>query len=231
MNDNFDKNQDKKIDKESLNQEDLKREDKEQNLDETFEEEKNKNEDKENKEENKLTEEKEIDDDEDDDFDVYKEELKKRRDELKESLKKNFNRDYKNKKMKRVSIKINFKALLMLIFIISLIFYIPTMMSDSKANETREVSYSEFVNNLNNGNIKYVNEQSGYIYAYEKSSVVDTDKALTNLFNKKEGRKDKVTFKARMITDRLGDDKELLSLLAEKSIDVKSLDPEEYPSY
>lgn len=70
--------------------------------------------------------------------------------------------------MKRVSVKINFKALLMLIFIISLIFYIPTMMSDSKANETREVSYSEFVNNLNNGNIKYVNEQSGYIYAYEK---------------------------------------------------------------
>lgn len=42
------------------------------------------------------------------------------------------------------------------------------MMSDSKANETREVSYSEFVNNVNNYNIKYVNEQSGYIYAYEK---------------------------------------------------------------
>lgn len=157
--------------------------------------------------------------------DLNEEKLKKQ-EEIYEILKKGL--EYKNKlnenksnnKKSRAMIKISFKGLLMVVFIISLIFYIPTIYKDTKTKEVNEITYTAFTENIENNLIKQIEEKEGYVYGYDQ--VVDTKAAN---FSKNKKIEPKV-YKARMITNRLGDDTNLLQAIKNKDIAIQSKDPE-----
>ncbi len=148
-------------------------------------------------------------------------EMKKMSDELKHKLRQT-QKNNNNKPFKKINLKISLKGLLFLIFIISLIFYVPTIMRENRKQPIKEITYTEFTTKINNGIIKQVEEKQGLIYGYTD---LKEDKNLTLDFDNNE--KSEEVFKARMITDRLGDDVELLKTLKDKSIVIKSIPPEE----
>ncbi len=123
----------------------------------------------------------------------------------------------------------------MLVFIISLIMYIPTIMSESKQAETKEVSYSKFIENLKAGEIKEIQERDGYVYGLKEISdetKTQTAVSKTSIRDVFSGSKQEISsngYRARLITDRLGYDKELLQLISEKNVIIKSLAPEQAP--
>ena len=53
---------------------------------------------------------------------------------------------------KAVKVNFNFKGLLMLIFIITLAFVVPSMMDESASEKTNDISYSTFIKNIENKN-------------------------------------------------------------------------------
>lgn len=148
-------------------------------------------------------------------------EMKKMSDELKNKLRQT-QKNNNNKPFKKLNLKISLKGLLFLIFIISLVFYVPTIMRENRKQPIKEITYTEFTTKINNGIIKQVEEKQGLIYGYTD---LKEDKNLTLDFDNNE--KSEEVFKARMITDRLGDDIELLKTLKDKSIVIKSIPPEE----
>lgn len=179
----------------------------------------------------KETENKNIDEETKTEKEVKKEEEKTKTDdsfEKKESIKKKLHENIKDMKEKQekiigksFKIKFNFKGLLMLIFIISLVMYIPTIMKESKTAKITEISYTKFIDDIKVGNVNEVEEKEGYIYGYKKSAEIKTEEELENI--------DKI--KARLITNRLGDDKALVSIIEENKITIKSLAPDEMPFF
>ena len=132
-----------------------------------------------------------------------KDTVEERREELKSKL---------SSKMKNVKKgKFNFKGLVMLIFVVTLLISLPSMMDGEEKTATTTVSYTEFMSNVKNKKIDFVEEREGYIYGY---------------FGKEDDLKG---FKTRLITDRLGQDKELLTALKSSNIKVESLPPQEMP--
>lgn len=163
----------------------------------------NKNEKDETKKEEKLKEEKLQDD----------EELEKVKKEMKEKFQEVFkNRTPKNDKP--FKFKFSLKGLLMLIFIVALIMYIPTIMSESKMGEAKEISYSQFIETINSGEIKSVEEKEGYIYGYKE------------VLEKQEVGN---AFKARLITNRLGEDASLREVITAHTVQIKSVPPQQLP--
>lgn len=163
----------------------------------------NKNEKDETKKEEKLQEEKLQDD----------EELEKVKKEMKEKFQEVFkNRTPKNDKP--FKFKFSLKGLLMLIFIVALIMYIPTIMSESKMGEAKEISYSQFIETINSGEIKSVEEKEGYIYGYKE------------VLEKQEVGN---AFKARLITNRLGEDASLREVITAHTVQIKSVPPQQLP--
>ena len=152
-----------------------------------------------------------------------------------ENKKRNENNDDNKIIGKAFKIKFNLKGLLMLVFIISLIMYIPTIMSESKQAETKEVSYSKFIENLKAGEIKEIQERDGYVYGLKEISdetKTQTAVSKTSIRDVFSGSKQEISsngYRARLITDRLGYDKELLQLISEKNVIIKSLAPEQTP--
>lgn len=152
-----------------------------------------------------------------------------------ENKKRNENNDDNKIIGKAFKIKFNLKGLLMLVFIISLIMYIPTIMSESKQTETKEVSYSKFIENLKTGEIKEIQERDGYVYGLKEISdetKTQTAVSKTSIRDVFSGSKQEISsngYRARLITDRLGYDKELLQLISEKNVIIKSLAPEQAP--
>ncbi|MCI7224042.1 MULTISPECIES: ATP-dependent zinc metalloprotease FtsH [Fusobacterium] len=152
-----------------------------------------------------------------------------------ENKKRNENNDDNKIIGKAFKIKFNLKGLLMLVFIISLIMYIPTIMSESKQAETKEVSYSKFIENLKAGEIKEIQERDGYVYGLKEISdetKTQTAVSKTSIRDVFSGSKQEISsngYRARLITDRLGYDKELLQLISEKNVIIKSLAPEQAP--
>ncbi|MDD7391861.1 MAG: ATP-dependent zinc metalloprotease FtsH, partial [Fusobacteriaceae bacterium] len=152
-----------------------------------------------------------------------------------ENKKRNENNDDNKIIGKAFKIKFNLKGLLMLVFIISLIMYIPTIMSESKQAETKEVSYSKFIENLKTGEIKEIQERDGYVYGLKEISdetKTQTAVSKTSIRDVFSGSKQEISsngYRARLITDRLGYDKELLQLISEKNVIIKSLAPEQAP--
>nr|WP_293993275.1 ATP-dependent zinc metalloprotease FtsH [uncultured Fusobacterium sp.] len=152
-----------------------------------------------------------------------------------ENKKRNENNDDNKIIGKAFKIKFNLKGLLMLVFIISLIMYIPTIMSESKQTETKEVSYSKFIENLKTGEIKEIQERDGYVYGLKEISdetKTQTAVSKTSIRDVFSGSKQEISsngYRARLITDRLGYDKELLQLISEKNVIIKSLAPEQTP--
>lgn len=133
--------------------------------------------------------------------------------------KENLDENEKNKKERKKSNKkieperepggkFNFKGLVMLIFIVTLLISLPSLFSKKEETDGKVITYSKFVSDLKNNAFEKISEKEGYIYGYT------TDKKI---------------FKARMITDRLGRDSELVSLIKEKNVNTESLEPHQMP--
>ena len=72
---------------------------------------------------------------------------------------------------KALKLNFNFKGLLMLIFIITLAVVVPSIMDENKNQQVIDVSYSDFIKNVENKKIGVVEEKDGYVYGYKASEV------------------------------------------------------------
>ena len=133
---------------------------------------------------------------------------------------------------KAVKVNFHFKGLLMLIFIITLAFVVPSMMDESASEKTNDISYSTFIKNIEDKNINVIEERDGYIYGYKE----DPAKLNQVTQNKSGGLKAKLGikteeevqgFKARLITNRLGEDANLMTVINNNSAIIRSIDPPE----
>ncbi len=129
--------------------------------------------------------------------------LKKR----KEKLKQKFNQ---NKSPKKKG-KFNLKGILMLGFVVTMIMSVPSLFGTEEGVQTTSISYTQFIDHVNEEKITSVDEREGYVYGY---------------FGEGENLK---SYKTRMITDRLGQDQELVKVLENNDIGITSLPPQEMP--
>ncbi len=196
------KNEEIKGEKETINEEN-----KTENKPEEKKEEKQENKEQENKENHeKENEDKSFSDDE------IKEESKKektpeeKREELKSRLSSGMRMQFKEGKG-----KFSFKGFVMLIFVLTVLLSLPTMLADVEKTPSKEVSYTEFIKMSENKQIAKVEEKEGYVYGFIG-----------------EGENLK-SFKTRMITDRLGSDPNLVKVLENSDITIKSVPPQELP--
>lgn len=116
-------------------------------------------------------------------------------------------------KLKSLGGKFNFKGFVMLLFIVTLIASAPALLSTNTKTPSNEIGYSEFISHVKNKEIIKVNEKEGYVYGYSPE----------------DEKKEVKSYKARMITDRLGDDPVLVKTIEENSASIKSLPPQELP--
>ena len=146
----------------------------------------------------------------------------------------NNKRDDEKRKVvgKAVKVNFNFKGLLMLVFIITLAIVIPGMMDDNSERKTNDISYSTFIQNIENKSINVVQERDGYVYGYKE----DPAKLNQVAQNKSDGLKAKLGikdeqevkgFRARLITNRLGEDSNIMSIINNSSVLIQSVDPPE----
>ncbi|MEH1741425.1 MAG: ATP-dependent zinc metalloprotease FtsH [Fusobacterium varium] len=146
-------------------------------------------------------------------------EIKERKEELKSKLRDGLNQNSnkseedRNNKLKSLGGKFNFKGFVMLLFIVTLIASAPALLSTNAKTPSNEVGYSEFINHVKNKEIVKVNEKEGYVYGYSPE----------------DEKKEVKSYKARMITDRLGDDPVLVKTIEENNASIKSLPPQELP--
>ena len=133
---------------------------------------------------------------------------------------------------KAVKVNFNFKGLLMLIFIITLAFVVPSMMDESASEKTNDISYSTFIKNIENKNINVVQERDGYVYGYKEdpTKLDQVTQSKTGGLKAKLGIKTEEEvqgFKARLITNRLGEDANLMTVINNNSAIIRSIDPPE----
>ena len=133
---------------------------------------------------------------------------------------------------KAVKVNFNFKGLLMLIFIITLAVVVPGMMDDNSEGKTNDISYSSFIQNIENKNINVVQERDGYVYGYKEdpTKLNQVTQSKTGGLKAKLGIKDEQEvkgFRARLITNRLGEDSNLMSIINNSSVVIQSIDPPE----
>ena len=133
---------------------------------------------------------------------------------------------------KAVKVNFNFKGLLMLIFIITLAVVVPGMMDDNSERKTNDISYSSFIQNIENKNINVVQERDGYVYGYKEdpTKLNQVTQSKTGGLKAKLGIKDEQEvkgFRARLITNRLGEDSNLMSIINNSSVVIQSIDPPE----
>ena len=65
---------------------------------------------------------------------------------------------------KAVKVNFNLKGLLMLVFIITLFAVAPKIMEESKTQDYVDISYSDFIKNIESKKIGVVEEKDGYVY-------------------------------------------------------------------
>ena len=130
---------------------------------------------------------------------------------------------------KALKLNFNFKGLLMLIFIITLAVVVPSIMDENKNQQVIDVSYSDFIKNVENKKIGVVEEKDGYVYGY-KASEVKYLETKPNSIKSKLGFDDKNKvqgLKARLITNRLGEDANLMAVINNNAAIIQSVDPPE----
>ena len=130
---------------------------------------------------------------------------------------------------KALKLNFNFKGLLMLIFIITLAVVVPSIMDENKNQQVIAVSYSDFIKNVENKKIGVVEEKDGYVYGY-KASEVKYLETKSNSIKSKLGFDDKNKvqgLKARLITNRLGEDANLMAVINNNAAIIQSVDPPE----
>ncbi|MDO4691022.1 MAG: ATP-dependent zinc metalloprotease FtsH [Fusobacterium sp.] len=169
----------------------------------------------------------------DEDFEILEEEKKKNN---RNEKKKEDNEEDKRVIGRAFKVKFSFKGLLMLVFIITLLMYIPTIMSESKQQaQVKEISYSKFVETLKSGEIKEVQEKDGYVYGFKnisdeaKENNTRVNSSFKDVFNSNNKNENVYGFRARLITDRLGYDNNLVNLISENNAVIKSIAPEQTP--
>lgn len=145
-------------------------------------------------------------------------EIKERKEELKSKLRDGLNQNSnkeedRTNKLKSLGGKFNFKGFVMLLFIVTLIASAPALLSTNTKTPSNEIGYSEFISHVKNKEIIKVNEKEGYVYGYSPEAE----------------NKEVKSYKARMITDRLGDDPVLVKTIEENNASIKSLPPQELP--
>lgn len=145
-------------------------------------------------------------------------EIKERKEELKSKLRDGLNQNSnkeedRTNKLKSLGGKFNFKGFVMLLFIVTLIASAPALLSTNAKTPNNEIGYSEFISHVKNKEIIKVNEKEGYVYGYSPE----------------DEKKEVKSYKARMITDRLGDDPVLVKTIEENNASIKSLPPQELP--
>ena len=133
---------------------------------------------------------------------------------------------------KAVKVNFNFKGLLMLIFIITLAFVVPSMMDESASEKTNDISYSTFIKNIENKDINVIQERDGYVYGYKEdpAKLNQVTQTKTNGLKAKLGLKEDEEvkgFRARLITNRLGEDTNLMTVINNNSAVIQSIDPPE----
>ncbi|MGL4867611.1 MAG: ATP-dependent metallopeptidase FtsH/Yme1/Tma family protein, partial [Cetobacterium sp.] len=133
--------------------------------------------------------------------DNEEENLEERKRKIKEKLKEGINKGKEDKdsgEPRELGGKFNLKGFVMLLFIVTIILSLPTMFSKSDTTNIQTVSYTDFIKDLKEDKLVRVDEREGYIYGYTSD-------------------KDAKALKARMITDRIGGDSQLITLIENKS--------------
>lgn len=169
-----------------------------------------KKEEKEIKEEKKPEAEKEKDSEKNSQEENTEEKKEKTPEEKREELKSRLSSGMKMQ-FREGKGKFSFKGFVMLIFVLTILLSLPTMLEDVEKTPAREVSYTEFIKMSENKNIARVEEKEGYVYGFTG-----------------EGENLK-RYKTRMITDRLGSDPNLVKVLENSDISIKSVPPQELP--
>ena len=128
---------------------------------------------------------------------------------------------------KAVKVNFNLKGLLMLVFIITLFAVAPKIMEESKTQDYVDISYSDFIKNIESKKIGVVEEKDGYVYGYKANETKYLDNKSNSLksklgFDSKTGVQG---LKARLITNRLGEDSNLISVINENGALIQSTEP------
>ncbi|MBP6063494.1 MAG: ATP-dependent zinc metalloprotease FtsH [Fusobacteriaceae bacterium] len=156
-------------------------------------------------------------------------EPEKQEEEKEPQNRKKINKDFlfnKNENSESPKGKFNLKGFLMLLFVITLIMGLPRMFKTDREVTTKTVSYTEFINLVKDKKIIGVEEKEGYVFGItpEEETEVPKDTTKPDGTVKKAVAKD---YKARMITDRLGGDANLIEVIKESGTKIKSIPPEE----
>ena len=130
---------------------------------------------------------------------------------------------------KAIKVNFNFKGLLMLIFIITLAVVVPNIMDENKNQQVVDVSYSDFIKNIENKKIGVVEEKDGYVYGYKASEIKYLETKSNSIKSKLgfDGKKEVQGLKARLITNRLGEDANLMAVINNNAAIIQSVDPPE----
>ena len=128
---------------------------------------------------------------------------------------------------KAVKVNFNFKGLLMLIFIITLAVVIPSIMDENKNQQMVDISYSDFIKNIENKKIGVVEEKDGYVYGYKASEVKYLETRSNSIKSKLgfDGKNEVQGLKARLITNRLGEDSNLMAVINNNAAIIQSVEP------
>ena len=147
-----------------------------------------------------------------------------------------------NKKVigRGVKVNFNFKGFAMLIFIVSLIIFLSNtkFFGEEKRQNQATITYTSFIKNIENKVIKSVEENDGYVYGYVKDSTtekVNKNSFLKNLIDKKEreinpknnSAVEPKVFKTRLVTNRLGEDENLMTVLKNNDVPIEATEPEQ----
>lgn len=130
---------------------------------------------------------------------------------------------------KAVKVNFNFKGLLMLIFIITLAVVLPSIMDENKNQQIVDISYSDFIKNIENKKIGVVEEKDGYVYGYKASEVKYLETKSNSIKSKLgfDGKNEVQGLKARLITNRLGEDSNLMAVINNNNAIIQSVEPPE----
>ena len=128
---------------------------------------------------------------------------------------------------KAVKINFNFKGLLMLVFIITLAVVVPSIMDENKNQQIVDISYSDFIKNIENKKIGVVEEKDGYVYGYKASEVKYLETKSNSIKSKLgfDGKNEVQGLKARLITNRLGEDSNLMTIINNNNAIIQSAEP------
>ena len=128
---------------------------------------------------------------------------------------------------KAVKVNFNFKGLLMLVFIITLAVVVPSIMDENKNQQIVDISYSDFIKNIENKKIGVVEEKDGYVYGYKASEVKYLETKSNSIKSKLgfDGKNEVQGLKARLITNRLGEDSNLMTIINNNNAIIQSAEP------